>query len=131
MDTDGVLTRWQSCVPSDGIDPVKLSGAIASKPLPQAAKRKGTPDLFDFDLDAEAAKELEADPDADMDDEDDMKGKGADLPDDDWILDDLGGGMEDEDEAEKERKWGGAGIREMGQYKFITKLCVTLLISVK
>lgn len=91
---------------------------MSSKPLPQANARKGTPDLFDFDLDAAELKEMEDDPDADadMEDEDDKgKGKLADMPDDDWILDDLGGGMDDEDEKEKDRRWGGSGVREMGE----------------
>lgn len=118
-DTDGGLTRWQGCIPSDGVDPVKLSSGVSSKPLPQANTRKGTPDLFDFDLDVAELKEMEDDPDADadMEDEDDKgKGKLANLPDDDWILDDLGGGMDDEDEKEKDRRWGGSGVREMGEW---------------
>ena len=63
---------------------------------------------------------MEEDPDADVDMEEgeDARGKGrlADMPDDDWILDDLGGGMDDEDEKEKDRRWGGGGVREMGEY---------------
>ncbi|KIP10903.1 hypothetical protein PHLGIDRAFT_492619 [Phlebiopsis gigantea 11061_1 CR5-6] len=113
-DTDGGLTRWQGCIPSDGIDPVKLSAPLA-KPLPQAAKRKGTPDLFDFDLDVAEQQEMDADPDADvdMDEDEGKKSRPADMPDDDWILDDLGGGMYDEDEKEKDGRWGGRGVREM------------------
>lgn len=115
-DTDGGLTRWQGCIPSDGVDPVKLSATLA-KPLPQAAKRKGTPDLFDFDFDVAEQQEMDADPDADvdMDEDEGKKARLADMPDDDWILDDLGGGMDDEDEKEKDRKWGGGGVREMGK----------------
>ncbi|GJE94936.1 WD40 repeat domain-containing protein [Phanerochaete sordida] len=110
-DTDGALTRWQNAVPADGIDPVKLSASLAAaKPLPQATKRKET-DLFDLDLEIPDADEIAADPDADMDE----AGAGvADVPDDDWILDDIGGGMDDEDEATKDARWsGGGGVREM------------------
>lgn len=115
-DNEGVFIRWPGCVPPDGVDPVRPSSIAASKPLPQAGKRKaGTLGLFDFD--AEEAREKDADPDADVDM--DMNGDGGagmvDLDNDDWILDDLGGGMEDDDEKEKERKFGGVGVREMGE----------------
>ncbi|EKM54305.1 uncharacterized protein PHACADRAFT_196736 [Phanerochaete carnosa HHB-10118-sp] len=112
-DTGGVLTRWQNPVPGDGVDPVKLSASLAaSKPLPQAAKRKGTPDLFDFDLDVPEAQEIADDPDADMDGDKPRTGR-ADMPDDDWILDDIGVGMDDEDETTKDARWGGGSVREM------------------
>lgn len=112
-DTEGSLIRWRGCVPADGLDPVKISTHVATvnKPLPPPVKRKGTPDLFDFDLDE--AKEMEADPDADMEDDTGNAAMG-DLPDDDWILDDLGDGMKDEDEKEKDRRLGGGAVREMG-----------------
>ena len=112
-DTDGVLTRWQSPVPADGVDPVKLSASLAAKPLPQAAKRRGMPDLFDFELDVPAVPERALGGDADMGDDDAPRGSLADAPDDDWILDDLGGGMDDEDEVTKDARMGGAGVREM------------------
>lgn len=109
VDSDGVLARWQGCVPSEGIDPVKLSTVTTSKPLPPATMRKSTPGLFDFD--SEEAKEMAADPDADMDAVDGVDG----MDNDDWILDDLEGGMDDDDEKEKDLKFGGGGVREMGE----------------
>ena len=108
-DNEGVLTRWQGCIPSDGIDPVKLASG-ASKALPLAKKRTDADALFDFD--ALEAKEAAEDPDADMDN--DGMG-GIDLDNDDWILDDLGGGMDDEDEKAKDKRLDGTGIREMGK----------------
>lgn len=106
VDSDGVLTRWQSCVPPDGVDPVKLSSVATSKTLPPATKRKGTPGLFDFDLDEPKEKR----DDVDMDAVGDLDG----MDNDDWILDDLDGAMDDDDEKVKDLKLGGAGIREMG-----------------
>ncbi|KAI0695530.1 WD40-repeat-containing domain protein, partial [Cytidiella melzeri] len=106
-DNEGVLTRWQECIPPDGIDPVRPSAA-ASRVLTTAKKRVDASGLFDFVT--EDAKELAGDPDADMADV--TEGAMVDL-DDDWILDDLGGGMNDDDEKEKDRKFDGAGFREM------------------
>ena len=89
-----------------------MSSASVSKPLPPATKRKEASALFDWD--AEEAKELAADPDADMD----PTGL-EDMENDDWILDDLGGGMNDDDEKVKELKSGGGGIREMGERDYM------------
>lgn len=110
VDNEGTLSRWHDCIPRDAIDPVKMSAAAASKPLPAPVKRKGTPNLFE--LGAEEAAEMNDDPDAAEDD----PLVGIDLDNDDWILDDLGGGMDDDDEKEKEHKFGGGGIREMGMH---------------
>lgn len=68
-----------------------------------------------FDFDALETKEVVEDPDADMEGDDGGVLEGIDLDNDDWILDDLGGGMEDEDEKEKDRKLDGVGVREMGE----------------
>lgn len=111
-------------MPPDGVDPVKLSAgaaAASAKPLPPAQRRAATPDLFDFDLDDAARAELAADPGADDDDEEDKGGVGDVGMDDDWILDDLGGGMDDEEEKEKEARWGGGGVREMGECAIVAR----------
>jgi hypothetical protein len=106
-DNEGVLTRWQGCIPPDGIDPVQASSS-AFKSLP-AAKKHAVAGLFD---EAEA-KEVVADPDADM--HEDTTLDAVDFDNDDWILDDLGGAMDDDDEKDKAKKFDGIGIREMGK----------------
>ncbi|KAH8083763.1 hypothetical protein BXZ70DRAFT_1073548 [Cristinia sonorae] len=95
-DVDGVLTRWPNPIPATAPDPVTITNASASATVP--VKRAATPTLFDKDEDAKI--------NADVDLDDDM---GIDLDNDDWILDDLGDGMIDD-----EKKWSGKdGIREM------------------
>ncbi|KAI0342000.1 hypothetical protein BDW22DRAFT_1331357 [Trametopsis cervina] len=109
-DDEGVLTRWQGCIPPDGLDPVKLS-SIASRALPVATKRKDPTGLFD--IDAEEGDETTGAPDVDMDEDD--GGVTVDLDNDDWILDDLGDGSygKDDKEKEKEKVFSGTGVREM------------------
>ncbi|PCH43744.1 hypothetical protein WOLCODRAFT_122518 [Wolfiporia cocos MD-104 SS10] len=98
-DREGVLTRWSNPIPASAPDPVKISAAVGSGTVP--AKRRRTPTLFDDEADAEAKDKGDGDVDLDED--------GVGYGDEDWILDDLGGGMEDEGEE----KWAKEGVREM------------------
>lgn len=72
-------------------------------------KRRGTPTLFDDEADAaKGSKGADVDLDEDL---------GVDLDNDDWILDDLGGGMNDDD---GEKRWAAKeGVREMGNPDFV------------
>lgn len=106
-DTDGVLTRWPSPIPSSAPDPVKTprvsTNALQSKP------RHGTPDLFADINSVKGGDALDAD------------GLEDDMPamDDDWIIDDIGGGMEDEPEKSR-------GIKEMGRHSILSELGIRL-----
>lgn len=110
VDTEGVLTRWNDPVPPESPDPVRAATATVTK----QGKRKSTPTLFDAEADAGREPRKEAkDVDAAISDVE----EGDDVAmDDDWILDDLGGGMED-DEGKKELGSRG-GVREMGKANF-------------
>ncbi|KAI0371170.1 hypothetical protein BV20DRAFT_965857 [Pilatotrama ljubarskyi] len=101
-DTAGDLTRWPDPIPASAPDPVKLSAGTHSVTMP--VKRKGTPTLL-FDDDSVAEKARGAD---DVDADEDL---GIDLDNDDWILDDLGGGLDDDGEAKRLAAEGG--IKEM------------------
>lgn len=97
-DTDGALTRWHDVIPKSSPDPVKMSSAATSAAVPGV--RKGTPTLFDQEADAKMD-------DRNVDLDEDI---GVDFDNDDWILDDLGDGMVDD-----EKKWAAKeGVREMG-----------------
>ena len=104
-DSAGDLTRWRDPIPSSSPDPVKLSAGTTAVGVP--VKRKGTPTLFDDDnvhaVRAEKAKARDEDVDEDL---------GIDLDNDDWILDDLGGGLNDDD-GEARRIATEGGVREM------------------
>ncbi|KAJ3551325.1 hypothetical protein NM688_g4769 [Phlebia brevispora] len=109
-DTDGVLTRWGDPLPPDAISPIKPIASTVAAPLPAPTRRKGTPTLFDLDADEELGAS------ASRDIEMDLGGEGAgddvDLDNDidDWVVDDLGGGMRDDDE----KKWAAReGVKEM------------------
>ncbi|KAI0674964.1 hypothetical protein C8Q78DRAFT_965239 [Trametes maxima] len=104
-DAAGDLTRWPEPIPSSAPDPVKLSAGTHSVTVP--VKRKGTPTLFDDDNVALARAEK----DKASADADDLLG--IDLDNDDWILDDLGGGMDDDGEAKRLAAEGG--VKEMGK----------------
>ncbi|THH30799.1 hypothetical protein EUX98_g3387 [Antrodiella citrinella] len=95
-DMDGVLTRWPNPIPANAPDPVKSTNASATTTVP--VRRGATPTLFDTNADAKGGND-------DVDLDDDM---GVDLDNDDWILDDLGDGMVDDEKA-----WTGKGVREM------------------
>ncbi|KZT00847.1 WD40 repeat-like protein [Laetiporus sulphureus 93-53] len=99
-DMDGVLTRWAEPIPATAPDPVKLAPGTASMTVP--IKRKAIPMLFDDEADAEKAKDDELDVNETVE---------VDYENDDWILDDLGGAMDDDSE---EKKWSGKdGVKEM------------------
>lgn len=100
-DFEGVLTRWPDPIPATAPDPVKVSSGMDTTTVP--LKRRGTPTLFDDEADAaKGSKGADVDLDEDL---------GVDLDNDDWILDDLGGGMNDDD---GEKRWAAKeGVREM------------------
>ena len=99
-DMDGTLTRWPSPIPATAPDPVSTTKTSKTTTIP--VTRGVTPTLFDQDLEAPANGGRDVDLDEDM---------GIDLENDDWILDDLGDGM-----ADDEKKWAGKdGVREMGK----------------
>ncbi|CDO76190.1 hypothetical protein BN946_scf185037.g13 [Trametes cinnabarina] len=105
-DTSGDLTRWPEPIPSSSLDPVKLS--VGTNAVSVQVKRKGTPTLFDEDNIIPARPGMPKDAeDAALDDD-----IGIDLDNDDWILDDLGGGLEDDD-GEAKRLAAEGGIKEM------------------
>ena len=107
-DAAGDLTRWIDPIPSSSPDPVKLS--VGSSSVTISTKRKGTPTLFDDDNVDDARPTTDKLPTAE-----DLDGDlGIDLDNDDWILDDLGDGMEDDGEARRLAAEGG--IREMGEF---------------
>lgn len=100
VDNEGTLTRWPGPIPATSPDPVKPTKTLTTIPV----KRKPSPSLFD-DLDEGTVVPLNnVDGDVDMDD----------LENADWILDDIGDGMEDEPEADR---WNGKDgvVREMGR----------------
>lgn len=106
-DMGGIFTRWHDAVPSSFTDPNKqpfTNGAATT-----SLSRKEL-DLFG----EEAAGDGLGEP------TDDLKGNDVDMDigiegvDDDWIIDDVGDGLQDAPEAV--RKWdGGDGVREMGK----------------
>ncbi|PIL34239.1 hypothetical protein GSI_03950 [Ganoderma sinense ZZ0214-1] len=104
-DSAGDLTRWQNPIPASAPDPVKPSAGTTAVGIP--VKRRATPTLFDDD-NVTAARAEKAKAQTDVIDED----LGIDLDNDDWILDDLGGGLNDED-GEARRIAGKSAIREM------------------
>ncbi|KAH9942276.1 uncharacterized protein BXZ73DRAFT_87916 [Epithele typhae] len=104
VDSSGDLTRWRDPIPSSRPDPVKLSAGTTTMGI--VVKRRGTPTLFDDDADVAAAgsaneKHVEFDDDL-----------GIDLDNDDWVLDDTDGGLNDDD-GEARRLASEGGVREM------------------
>ncbi|KAK7692601.1 hypothetical protein QCA50_004233 [Cerrena zonata] len=105
-DTEGTLTRWPNPIPSSSPDPVKAGSTSASVGIPK--KRAKTPNLFGDDDEKE---DNGKDGDVAMDEEEDYDAAVGDIDDDNWILDDIGGGLQEEDE---EKQWGvKEGVREM------------------
>ncbi|KAG6336624.1 hypothetical protein ID866_2463 [Astraeus odoratus] len=104
-DSEGILTWWREPVPASSPDPTKQS--VAAGVQGASVKPKATPTLWDEERDANVTS-----------------GKGADTNNDaneygdDWIIDDLGDGMEGEGE-ERIRK--GAGDNYVKEMVSITK----------
>ena len=105
-DLEGTFTRWPDPIPASAPDPVKPSAAASVAGVQK--KRGKTPTLFDEDADREVANAGE-DVDVDVDAE-----LAAALDDDNWIMDDLGVGMDDDAE---EKRWSAKdGVKEMGEF---------------
>ena len=103
-DADGVFHRWAEPIPATSPDPVKLS--TGSSTTTYIGKRDATATLFD---DAGPEKISGAAEDVDIDED-----MAAELDNDDWILDDLDGGLQEDDSEAK--RWGAKeGVREMGE----------------
>jgi len=98
---DGSLTRWREPIPKDAPSPyeVKKAEQTIHSRARAALRGEDTDDMVD---DAAGANENE--PDVVLDDDMDL--------DDEFVVDDLGGGMLDD-----EPKLGGwkSGVREMGK----------------
>ena len=91
-DTEGVLSRWRDAIPAGSPDPVRQTAASSAHGT--TTKRKSTPPLFGEEADVNA----EGDPYGD-----------------DWIIDDLGNGMEDEPEGVRATRAGDGFVKEMGE----------------
>ncbi|KIJ67758.1 hypothetical protein HYDPIDRAFT_147689 [Hydnomerulius pinastri MD-312] len=95
-DTEGVLTWWRDPIPAASPDSVKQSAAASVQGIP--VKRKSTPTLFGDDADVDGGAGAEG---------------GNDYG-EDWIIDDLGGGIDDEQEdATRTRRTGDGFVKEM------------------
>lgn len=103
-DMDGVLTRWPEPIPASSPDPIKLQASSTTASVPM--RRKNALNLFDDNADEEPKTTSHVD-DIDLDD-----GVEEDLYDDDWIMDDIGGGLKDDNEDVLRP---GKEIREMGE----------------
>ncbi|KAG2756173.1 hypothetical protein P692DRAFT_20826324 [Suillus brevipes Sb2] len=90
-DTEGVLSRWRDAIPAGSPDPVRQTAASGAQGT--TTKRKPTPPLWGEEPDADA--------------------EGGDPYGDDWIIDDLGDGMEDEPENAKATCAGDGFVKEM------------------
>lgn len=103
-DSQGSLTRWPDVIPASAPSPIKAVTSTAGPSVP--VRRQATPLLFAQDEDTAGKGPAGKD--------DDVAGGDIDLDeqDDDWIVDDLGGGMEDKPVKEY-------GAREMGKVTFI------------
>ncbi|KAG1751494.1 WD40 repeat-like protein [Suillus paluster] len=90
-DTDGVLSRWRDAIPDSSPDPVRQTAASSAQGT--TTKRKSTPPLWGEEADVDA--------------------EGGDPYGDDWIIDDLGNGMEDEPEGARAKRAGDGFVKEM------------------
>lgn len=98
---DGSLTRWKDPIPKDAPSPHEV------KKVEQTVHSRARAALFGEDTDDmadDATGDNEKEPDVVLDDDMDM--------DDDFVVDDLGGGMLDD--GPELDKWKG-GVREMGK----------------
>lgn len=92
----GTLTRYPGIIPSTSPDPVKMSVGASSSNRIAASPALGMDETRESGGDG-------YDGHANLQDDDDIG-----IPDDDWIIDDLGDGMEDKPAV------NGHGAREMG-----------------
>ncbi|KZT71046.1 hypothetical protein DAEQUDRAFT_750176 [Daedalea quercina L-15889] len=100
-DLEGAFTRWPEPIPASAPDPLKSSNVSSTAGVQK--KRGKTPTLFDDEADKNLGKDAREDVDMDGD-------IGVDLDNDDWILDDLGGGLDDDPENKRAT---GEGVKEM------------------
>ena len=99
---DGSLTRWKDPIPKDAPNPYEV------KKVEQTVHSRARAALFGEDTDDmvdDAAGDSEKQPDVVLDDDMDM--------DDDFVVDDLGGGLLDDEPGLD--KWNSDGVREMGK----------------
>jgi len=99
-DTGGILTWWRDAIPAGSPDPVKATAAGGVQGV--SVKRKSTPTLWGEDPVNE-----------------DVPGTTTDDYGDDWIIDDIGIGVEDE-RGEKRAADGDGFVKEMGMFIEIT-----------
>lgn len=93
-DTEGVLSRWRDPIPTSSPDPVRQTAAGNTHGT--TAKRKSTPPIWGEEVNVDA-------------EEDGLYGG------DDWIIDDLGNGMEEEPEGVRATRAGDGFVKEMGE----------------
>ncbi|KAJ8597474.1 WD40 repeat-like protein [Rhizopogon salebrosus TDB-379] len=91
-DTEGVLSRWRDAIPASSPDPIRQTAVSSAQGT--TTKRKSTPPLWG----EEVAVDAEGD---------DPYGG------DDWIIDDLGNGMEEEPEGVRATRAGDGFVKEM------------------
>jgi len=99
---DGSLTRWKDPIPKDDPSPYE------AKKVEQTVHSRARAALFGEDTDDmvdDVAGDDEKQPDVVLDDDMDM--------DDDFVVDDLGGGLLDD--GPELGGWKGEGVREMGK----------------
>jgi len=99
---DGSLTRWRDPIPKDAPSSYEV------KKVEQTVHSRARAALFGEDADDmvdDAAGDDEKQPDIVLDDDMDM--------DDEFVVDDLGGGLLDD--GPDLDKWKGEGVREMGK----------------
>lgn len=104
-DTDGAFTRWPKAIPDTFPDPVKRSNVTNSSATIPTRLKTG-PSLFGDDV-----TNTTADVERDVDDDVDLDAGFGDA-DEDWIIDDLGGGLQDAPAVSGKYKDGF--VKEMG-----------------
>ena len=123
VDTAGVLTRWLDPIPPDAISPIADASTTTAAPLPAPKKRAATPTLFDDMDDTQSSQVKDVEKALNGEDGKDDEFDGIDLDEDmeNWVVDDLGGGLNDEGE---EKRWASkSGVREMGKATIPAGLC--------
>lgn len=115
-DTDGVFTRWPKPISDNYPDPVKVNRATAA-PATIPVKLPKDLDLFGLDDPHESALDLLND----LNDND----SDADMPPEDWIIDDTDGALNAPD-VDSSTKNGF--VKEMGERNFCSVTCDVLII---